>query len=153
MLIITVWIQHFVGDHLAVKYTPIVIVERMSYDTVTFPYRSTGCTSEFTVLNHQFGRKSFISLAFATAPKEVVWYRKIRQEGGPGVVYTRRNESVWEHCPWELNGNVLCEELHQTWLHADGQYGSTLQASGLQISNTIRCFLCICQHTVNVTKI
>ena len=38
-------------------------------------------------------------------------------------------------------------------VHADGQYGSTtVQASGFQISNTIRCFLCICQHIVNEIK-
>ena len=38
-------------------------------------------------------------------------------------------------------------------VHADGQYGSTtVQASGSQISNTIRCFLCIYQHTVNEIK-
>jgi len=71
----------------------------MSYDTVTFPYRSLGCTSEFTVLSHQFGRKSVISLAFATAPKEAIWYCKIRQEVGPGDVCTTRNESAWKHCP------------------------------------------------------
>ena len=38
-------------------------------------------------------------------------------------------------------------------VHADGQYGSTaMQANGFQISNTIRCFLCICQHIVNEIK-
>jgi hypothetical protein len=36
MLIITVWIWHFVGDHIVVKYTLTVAVEKMSWHVVAF---------------------------------------------------------------------------------------------------------------------
>jgi hypothetical protein len=53
-------------------------------------------------------RTCSVHLAFDIAPKEVVWYCKIRQVGWPGGVPETRNESAWKCHPEDLDGNLCC---------------------------------------------
>lgn len=71
-------------------------------------------TPEFAVLSPHHRPDVFRVPCFNVAPKEAVWYCKIKRSGGPDDVYETRKCFAWKHCPKNLHvKSVLWEQLLQ----------------------------------------